>query len=146
MSARHYLEDALTGMLLDAERAPTDLFPGGLNLGCEVIPGRTKRKYPPSYVAVNGDEEDPRSQDGRAWLVDATIWVVTQVDDPGALAGSKERLRKLTLWFGEGCPARGFRNAEIIIHGIHVGKVSKVQADYTWADLIPLKVGVVVRA
>jgi hypothetical protein len=144
-SAQDALEDALSGLLVDAEHAPSDLFPEGLNLGCEVIPGRTKRKYPPSYVAINGDDQDPRSQDGHVWLVSATIWVVTQTDDPGALQSSKERLGKLCLWLGTGCPARDWQNDVIRIRGIYVGKTGKVGADYTWADTIPLRCGVIVR-
>ena len=144
-SAQDALEDALSALLLAAEHVPVDLFPEGLNLGCDVIPGRTKRKYPPSYVAINGDDQDPRSQDGRAWLVSATIWVVTQVDDPAALQCSKERLGKLCLWLGTNCPARGFDGDTCRITGLYVGKTGKVVADYTWADTIPLRCGVILR-
>lgn len=145
MSARGYVEDVVAALLSAAEGDAAVDFPDGLGLGVPVFPGRTKQTWPPSYVAVVADREEPRSGDG-VWLVEATIWSVVDADDDYAVELSHERVRKLARWFGGRCPARGYANAGGVIHGVRVvGGGGSRYGDHSFADVLPVVFGVQVR-
>lgn len=133
MIAGHYLEDALVEMLMTAE------------IGVAIVAGRSKVKRPASYVAVKADDEEARTQNG-LWMVETSIWCVTQSDEFSSTERSKELLRQVTRWFGPKCPARRSARGKIVIHGINIVGKREEQQGYVFADILDLRCGVQVES
>jgi len=138
--ATQLLEDAAVEAIATGEHPS---FPDGLQLGVQVRPGRSKLAWPANYVAVNGDDQEPKHAEAGLWMVNATIWCVTDTEEKDAVATAAALKAKMVRWLRPGCPLIRWGNEKIFIHGLTVsGPVQPVRRDFTYADVIPVRFAV----
>jgi hypothetical protein len=83
--------DEVTG-LLETELA--SLFVLHAVVDCPVLPGAATGERPDEYVSIVSVESEYRA--GRAYIVEMEFRSVVPLDDVGALASAKRRLRQVT--------------------------------------------------
>jgi hypothetical protein len=83
--------DEVTG-LLETELASLLVFHAVVD--CPVLPGAATGERPDEYVSIVAVESEYRA--GRAYIVEVEFRSVVPLDDEGALASAKRRLRQIT--------------------------------------------------
>ena len=83
--------DEVTG-LLETELAA--LLEGEGVVNCPVLPGAATGERPDEYVSIVAVDSEYRI--ARAYIVEVEFRAVVPLDDPGALARAKQRLRQVT--------------------------------------------------
>lgn len=133
--------DEVTG-LLETELAA--LLEGEGVVNCPVLPGAATGERPDEYVSIVAVESEYRF--ARAYIVEVEFRAVVPLDDPGALARAKQRLRQVTDFLAgdtlrqEGTIGEG--PIVLRIHGFIMRSLSNQTGERSRAEIARARFGV----
>lgn len=133
--------DEVTG-LLETELAALL----GAVVDCPVLPGAATGERPDEYVSIVAVESEYRA--GRAYIVEMEFRSVIPLDDEGALARAKQRLRQITDFLAGGALRQEGTIGEglvTLVLSFHIPrKLASQTGERSRAEIVRVRFGVAV--